>query len=645
MHTLSNSRISKRIFLGKNHREDLLKDLTWIVDASHIHYTGTIVVTEDSEKQIFNIVDGQQRLISLLLLINVIIRKYPSMQTHNEHGDLWALFIDDKKMGEKGRKFILNQETDSFFYTIINHGETVTPTKNKSEKNIGDAVSQFSHWIEEEINRDRIDAYLNAVLNKFGFLLYAPEDTKEVGAMFEVINNRGKPLSELEKIKNYLIYYSIKTDTYDLREAILKHWEDLITNISAANIETNEEENKFIRYCWWTYEKFSKEGSYNIYEKIKDKWDVEKHTNENTDKIKNFIYTLVRFSMFYRNMYEDKISDKLNDETNHWIQRIRYQPVHMPIIPLYFASSFLLFNDEFKDLYTKVLEIIEKLNFRVYVLPSITKRSDTGITELYQIAHSFFTQSLYNEKVVSPEENTIVYQTNLLIEKLISYARSFSKVEKVVEALTLDRNEDYNYYKWQGLKYFLIMYEEHLNKKRWIDYNILQRGDLKGKSDDKVSIEHVWALKNKSELNERPEFLQQKNRLGNFVLLELGNNIVQSDNDIELKKEQYDKLHGDHSISQFITVQKLPAIIGKALTFVNNKFQKKHINYYRELSAKINDIRETDMIKFALERWKLDGDADITCEINSFKDQRRNEIYFLKDKQTGVPFIRETNLA
>ncbi|MBK7570056.1 MAG: hypothetical protein IPI31_19785 [Bacteroidetes bacterium] len=54
----------------------------------------------------------------------------------------------------------------------------------------------------------KIDIICNVVTKRLGFIFYTPKYDKEIGIMFEVINNRGKELSELEKIKNYFIYYA-----------------------------------------------------------------------------------------------------------------------------------------------------------------------------------------------------------------------------------------------------------------------------------------------------------------------------------------------------------------------------------------------------------------------------------------------------
>lgn len=54
--------------------------------------------------------------------------------------------------------------------------------------------------------------------------LYNVADTSEVGIIFELMNDRGKPLSDLEKVKNYLFYVSSKLSihNHDLSERINK---------------------------------------------------------------------------------------------------------------------------------------------------------------------------------------------------------------------------------------------------------------------------------------------------------------------------------------------------------------------------------------------------------------------------------------
>jgi len=61
---------------------------------------------------------------------------------------------------------------------------------------------------------------------------YFPD--KEIGVMFEVINNRGKELSELEKIKNFFIYYSTIYNRPSLREEVNYKWSRILFYLNKA---------------------------------------------------------------------------------------------------------------------------------------------------------------------------------------------------------------------------------------------------------------------------------------------------------------------------------------------------------------------------------------------------------------------------
>ncbi len=94
-----------------------------------------------------------------------------------------------------------------------------------------------------------ITQILNVLEERLGFLVYSPVEDAETGIMFEVINNRGKQLSELEKVKNYLIYCSIKLSAFSLRDDITEHWSDILQSLNKAKKTSPNEESSFLRYC------------------------------------------------------------------------------------------------------------------------------------------------------------------------------------------------------------------------------------------------------------------------------------------------------------------------------------------------------------------------------------------------------------
>ncbi|MBI5459001.1 DUF262 domain-containing protein [Methanobacterium sp.] len=70
------------------HRTDLLEDLELIKDKNH--YTGTIVIKNKGKKeglgkvfQIYDVVDGQQRFTSLIILLNVIAEEMINLNHDN----------------------------------------------------------------------------------------------------------------------------------------------------------------------------------------------------------------------------------------------------------------------------------------------------------------------------------------------------------------------------------------------------------------------------------------------------------------------------------------------------------------------------------------------------------------------------------
>ena len=94
---------------GKEQLEDLRKDIENMFNKNHKHFTGTIVaakVGKSSNK--YDIVDGQQRLMTLVILIKEIIKQNPE-----EYDRLYNHYIERGSGGNKKLVFTPNEETFS----------------------------------------------------------------------------------------------------------------------------------------------------------------------------------------------------------------------------------------------------------------------------------------------------------------------------------------------------------------------------------------------------------------------------------------------------------------------------------------------------------------------------------------------------
>src|SRR5690606_28056274 len=82
--------------------------------------------------------------------------------------------------------------------------------------------------------------------------LYEVGEAAEVGVIFEVMNDRGKPLTELEKVKNYLLYVASRLDvqSHDLGREVNNAWSHVFETLTAAGAAGDNHENALLRAHW-----------------------------------------------------------------------------------------------------------------------------------------------------------------------------------------------------------------------------------------------------------------------------------------------------------------------------------------------------------------------------------------------------------
>ena len=134
----------------------------------------------------------------------------------------------------------------------------------------------------------------------------------------------------------------------------------------------------------------------------------------------------------------------------------------------------------------------------------------------------------------------------------------------------------------------------------------LTKKDKNNLSNDSLTKEHIWASKSMKE--DFSETHIQKRRLGNFVFLGSGDNSSLSNNDVLVKFNDLNNWHEEAKAGlELCQILDLPEILDEAKTFLKKKLKRVRItnNYYHDLSQKINDLRETKLLDFALRTWSL----------------------------------------
>jgi uncharacterized protein DUF262 len=575
----------------KKQRKDLLIDLQYVLEGNYRHFTGTIVATaSDNSKDNFDIVDGQQRLTTILLLLNTIYWEIERNNNVNEYINSMQnnYLISDFGSGNSIRKFRLQTEPDSIFHNFIKG----MPMKdivasNKSSQNILDAIDEFKIWVGNQAN---LEDYVKVITEKLGFLLYTPKKDNEIGIMFEVINNRGKALSELEKVKNYLIYFADKNVVPDLKILINNKWSIILSNLNLIGYSSNADENNFLRYCWIVFKDDRKSESHNAYENMKKYYDINKR--ENWQELHEFVLFVEHASQTMGKILKQK--DVTDNEEKKWLERISYHPVLASIIPLILAIYHKIEDQKQR---IEFIKLVEKLNFRYYVL-KVASRSDSGQGELYSLAFRFYNNQISIEELKS---------------SLITFVQSNAGDKTFVEYLTLDSNEGFNYYDLQGLKFILASYEEHLRIEKGEGERILSAMLTKRNPDtpnDFFHREHIWAIKEYSHIDDSKELDMNKRRLANFILLKETENIKVGNKPIEEKIN----LYLEDTSPNTMMIRELNEFFETAKSTILQKRKKQTWKFWYELYQIFFDIREERIIEFALDRWHID---ELTKQVSS----------------------------
>ena len=604
----------------KQQRDDLLTDIKYLIKAEYEyrHYTGTIVASLTGKKngyEVFDVVDGQQRMTSLILLLSVICRllKESAEKGKYEHTEIFSKFIQDGSVGNKVRKLYLGKEQDILFERLVTEGVTpsVRDAESKSDQNLINAVNQYQEWLNgDDVN---IDDVLKCVCESLGFLLYAPENDKELGIMFEVINNRGKSLTELEKIKNYLIYYADKNNKPDIGKRINASWPLILSNLNKIGYISNESEDRFLRNCWIVFMDTHKSKSHHVYDGLKQEWPPDQ---DHTSKILNFIDFLENAAIFYaKYLKREGVSD---EQEKNWLVRISCHPADASITPLILAI-FSKVTDQKQR--TDLFKLLEKLNFRFYVT-GIAGRSDSGQGYLFWYANYFFNH--YEQEV----EGEII-DAQWLKKVLTNFVDKRANDTSFIEYLTLDKNESGDYYDWRGLKFFLASYEERLRKDQGesIDLQKIMEPRKSETPNDFFHREHIWAAKDYTKIDDSNAPNVNKRRLGNFLLLKESLNIKVSNKPPEEKVGLY--FADWKNAPNTLMIRELKDLFDEAIEEekISEGWLRRTSRYWYKVYQRFMDKREAKMINFALKRWRVSGLDSKISEVSLDSLNSENKIY------------------
>ncbi|PKM86856.1 MAG: DUF4268 domain-containing protein [Firmicutes bacterium HGW-Firmicutes-10] len=512
-------------------------------DYNHDSWTSERWLINDQDYVPFYVVDGQQRLTTLVIFINemiAIIRELKGKSTDSDE-DIYVGSLNLKQIKEtyivKGfpPQFVIN--TYLFGYEVDNPSFKYLKHKIFGETN-GGSIDETFYTLNLENARQFFKENLKDFYSKFGieelatlfkratqnlmFNLHEIEDDFDVFVAFETMNNRGKRLSKLELLKNRLIYLTTLYDDRSLssdeklklRCEINDSWKEIYHQLG-RNKTNPLHDDDFLYAHWIMYFQYTRKKSDDYIVFLLD----EKFTPRNVfDRTEIKLKTIHEIQEVMENQ---DIEDNGNDEIE--VPQIAYklQPKEIQdyVNSLKTAAKhwYNTFNPlRNNDLTSDEQKWIDRLNrlgmvyFRPLIVSSFLRQNidSEERTKLFQEierfifisfrlgrAYTSYGSSQFNiaaRRLRLGEISTyvVIDEINKLLDDWLSPNKGL-ETAAFKTYLTRQFKQDKGYYGWNGLHYLLYEYEMMKVSKsgnQKLDWDLF----VKGNGKDKVTLEHIY---------------------------------------------------------------------------------------------------------------------------------------------------------
>ena len=589
--------------------EDFWEDIQNL-SPNKIHYIGLLIVEPIKESDILNIekwkddlwlfkkglsayyvIDGQQRLTTLIILLHEILRTFSDDEGIN-YGQKseWIDRFLYRSYNSIYKSFVFGYEkdnpSDEYFKTKILEQESSTADKYPETlytANLMFAKKYFAKKLKV-LNKESKESIFDKVVNRLKFNYYEIDDSLDVYVTFETMNNRGKSLSHLELLKNRLIYLSTLLHEDDetkgrLRRDINETWKTIYEYLG-KNKDNPLDDDTFLFNHWIMYFTYDRSQS-DVYAEFLLK---KKFTSKNVlcnkisiEEIKAYIDSLskcVKQWFYIFNIQYSSYSSRIKEH----IQKL--ERVGWGAFPPMIMAVFTKESNE--DLIWDFLDACERFNFLVFAISH--RASNTQNSNLYRKAREYYVGDLDIE--------TLTHEIDFITDgEDEEYYRGWFDLERFKNHIKelFSKNDRDGFYSWSGLRYFLYEYELHLqdnanSKVTWEDFN-------KRKKED--TIEHIYP-QSANDVYWKKRFGHLKpterrlylNSLGNLLLLSRSKNSKLQNYDFDKKKC-------------------LKSKEGKDIGYYNGSYSEIEVAKESEWTTERIKERGLSMLQFMEERWKF----------------------------------------
>lgn len=547
---------------------DLVEDLEYTLEQRNTegkhdftHYFGTVVlqdtgVVEGKTRNFesYDIIDGQQRLTTVSIFVSCLNEQLEAISPDSiDDESVPPVEIADENRDEfivqhGTERITLDSLNDSTFQKIVIQGDPLNnvAVQNLVQRRLKNAKSEVTDWLERhrEDSSDDQEYYeflrdLGKVIkNGFELTTYVIDDETEAGRLFEVVNDRGKDLTTLDKIKSYLVYCAARHDDIELSKEVYRKVGEVIRNITEKGGSDNDIE-VFVGHHWKLFSgelnRFRQSNTeyVDIHRRIKH---LRKHASieQNQEAVRLWINTylesLTTCSEIYKkiehpHLLQEDDDSELASKIVADMEGLNELPVAGNFYPLLMAV-YRRFGVG-SELAT-VVNLCEKLSFRVYNIAN--RRTDAAKVSLSRHAY-------WIEWAARREEAEAVFSDRQNSLKFDDSAEAVQETCKMIESEIGDHCPDTYFVRcllrndiiegsdandgWTGvrnnnsIKYLLYRYEKHL-RVSGSQSSLSQIPSYTQWKQEGISLEHIYPQNPEQQSESLSEVC---NSLGNLALL------------------------------------------------------------------------------------------------------------------------------
>lgn len=207
---------------GEEEVKSFLSDIHGSLDEDS-YFLGLIILTEELGK--FQVVDGQQRIITLTLLATALYHEAMRSERRALAERIQSDFLRtiNYETDETDPRVSLSDATDNATLQQLLVDGDLSHLDASSPVSIGmmESYEQIRRFLRDDLAKDpfkQLGRWTDFITNKLYFAVFIHPDSSSAYQVFEVINTRGKDLTTADLLKNYIISQTsslMKKSRYD----------------------------------------------------------------------------------------------------------------------------------------------------------------------------------------------------------------------------------------------------------------------------------------------------------------------------------------------------------------------------------------------------------------------------------------------